>query len=455
MRRAAVVLLLFACGEEGTSEPSPGELSGGAATVFDTGIDAYSHAVPMLERDDERTFFKGRALFRDGWVIAPSSTDTRDGLGPIFNARSCVACHARDGRGRPPDEGEDMLSMLIRLSIPGRTAEGAPISEPTYGGQMQPQAILGVAFEGRPRVAYRAIDGRYDDGEPYALWRPIYSFEALSFGPLHAELRFSPRVAPSIFGLGLLEAIPEETLQAIADPEDADGDGISGRINLVFDVASGAPAIGRFGWKANQPSLRQQTAGAFNGDIGITSRLFPREDCPEVQAECRGATSGGEPELIDAILDNVVFYTQALAVPARRDVEEEQVVRGERVFRELGCAACHVPELVTGPHPDVPELGGQTIHPYSDLLLHDLGDELADGREDFEASGREWRTPPLWGIGLQATVSEHSFLLHDGRARGLEEAILWHGGEAEAAKLAFVALAADQRAELVRFLESL
>ena len=396
MRRSAPLLLvLAACG--GPDELPPEVFSGGDATVFDDTRDAYSHVLPAIGRDGERKFFRGRALFRDGWVTAPSSTDTRDGLGPVFNARSCIACHERDGRGRPPGSGEEMLSMLVRLSIPGQQPE------PTYGGQLQPQAVLGVPYEGRPTVTYEENDG---------LRHPIYGFEDLSFGAFHPDTQFSFRVAPSVYGLGLLEAIPAETIEALADPEDADGDGISGRTNRVLDVSTGRMVLGRFGWKANQPSLRQQAAGAFNGDIGITSSLFPAEDCPSAQTECANAPRGGAPELEDVILDSVAFYTQTIAVPARRDPELHQ--DGAELFERIGCADCHVPALETGAFDDVPELSGQTIRPYTDLLLHDMGPELADGRPDFDADGQEWRTPPLWGIGLLETVNGHGFLLHDG-----------------------------------------
>ncbi len=443
MKRQSIVwaLALVACGSEDFQSAS---FSGGEATVFDDTIDAFTRPVPTLDRDRERKFFRGRALFRDGWVTAPSSTDTRDGLGPVFNARSCVACHERDGRGRPPEVGEQMFSMLIRLSVPGASEQGAPLPEPVYGGQLQPQGVLGVPYEGRAQVAYEEQDG---------LRAPSYSFDDLSFGPLADDVLFSPRVAPPVFGLGLLEAVPEATIEALADPEDIDGDGISGRPNRVWDVQSNTLQLGRFGWKANQPSLRQQTAGAFNGDIGITSDLFPTEDCSEDQTECQSATRGGAPELLEVILDNVAFYTASLAVPARRAPQEHQ--EGEALFETFGCAACHIPSLQTGDYPELPELSNQLIHPFTDLLLHDLGPALADGRPDFEANGREWRTPPLWGIGLTQTVHGHSYLLHDGRARNLEEAILWHGGEAQASRDAFRDAASKDRAALIRFLESL
>ncbi len=455
-------LLLFAlgCGDSRgvahASGPAPAELSGGATTVHDTGRDAFSMPARNLTPERRSAFFVGNSFFKQNWVIAPASTAARDGLGPLFNARSCSACHFKDGRGRPPEPGEEMLSMLLRLSLPGADATtGAPLPEPTYGGQLQPHGVPGVPGEGRVRVAYEELPGSFADGTPYSLRQPTYRFESLSSGPLAADVLFSPRVAPHMIGMGLLEAIPEETIRALADPDDEDGDGIAGVVNEVWDVKRGRKALGRFGWKANQPTTEQQVAGAFHGDIGITSSLFPGEDRTPAQTEALAAASGGEPELSDHILQRVVFYSQTLAVPARRDVDDATVLEGERLFREAGCAKCHIPELTTGTLEGFPELSNQKIQPFTDLLLHDMGEGLADGREDFAATGSQWRTPPLWGIGLIETVNGHTTLLHDGRARNLSEAILWHGGEGEESKEAYRAMSAEERAALLRYLESL
>jgi CxxC motif-containing protein (DUF1111 family) len=263
----------------------------------------------------------------------------------------------------------------------------------------------------------------------------------------------SPRIAPAVFGVGLLEAVPEEVIVAAADPDDVDGDGVSGRPNRIVD-SDGDISLGRFGWKANVASVEQQTAGAFLGDVGITSSIHPTQDCTAAEVACRDAISGGEPELDDHKLGRVVFYTRTLAVPARRDVTVPDVVAGEAVFSSIGCASCHTPELQTG-DTDIVALRGQTIRPYTDLLLHDLGPGLADGRPDGLATGTEWRTPPLWGIGLVETVNGHTRFLHDGRARNLTEAVLWHGGEADGAQQRFRSLSASERAALIAFLESL
>lgn len=438
-----------------TTTPPGDPLSGGAGTVFDATISAFGQPARNLPLADRTRFFVGNALFNRDWVTAPSSTVGSDGLGPVFNARSCSGCHFRDGRGRPPlTDDESFIGLLFRLSIPGETPEGGPLPDPAYGGQLNQAGIIGVPGEGHASVVYEELPGSYGDGDPYTLRRPTYSFADLAFGPLPPDLRVSPRTAPFLIGLGLLEAVDAADVAGGADPDDANGDGVSGRVNQVWDVETQRATLGRFGWKANVPSLAQQNAGAFNGDIGITSSLFPDQNCPAVQTACLAAPNGGEPEVDDDKLAAVQFYTRFLAVPARRDVADDTVRRGEQLFTEVGCAACHLQTLVTSPDA-LPPLAAQVIHPYTDLLLHDMGAELSDDRPDFQAGGREWRTPPLWGIGLVPTVNNHLLLLHDGRARGFAEAILWHGGEAETAREAFRTLPRADRDALIRFLESL
>lgn len=423
--------------------------------MFDVTANAFGQPARNLPLDRRTAFFVGNALFNRNWVTAPASTEGSDGLGPVFNARSCSSCHFHDGRGRPPvDAEEPMVSLLIRLSVPGSDSDGGPLAEPTYGGQLGPRAILGVPAEGRAIVSYEEVAGTFGDGEPYSLRVPRYEL-VVAFGSPHPDLSISPRVAPFLIGLGLLTAVEEQTIVGLADEDDGNGDGVSGRPNRVWDRRRQTMALGRFGWKANQPTVEQQSAGAFLGDIGITSTLFPEEDCPESQLECRAAPSGGEPELDDLKLERVTFYTHLLAVPARRDVDDPGVRRGEALFASIGCASCHVPTLVTGELDGFPELADQTIHPYTDLLLHDMGEGLADHRPDYEADGFEWRTPPLWGIGLVETVNRHSLFLHDGRARGLAEALLWHGGEAQTSRERFRWLTRGDREALIRFLESL
>jgi CxxC motif-containing protein (DUF1111 family) len=409
--------------------------------------------------EDLRRFTFGNRVFNTNWVAAPASVDAFDGLGPVFNRVSCSACHTRDGRGRPPEtDGTPLESMLIRLSIPGSGEHGAPKPVPHYGDQLNEKALPGVPAEGRTVVHFNEQPGKYPDGTRYSLLVPHYEFADLAFGPLPPQTRISPRVAPPVFGLGLLEAVPEAEIRSHEDPQDTNHDGISGRVNEVWDAIDGRMALGRFGWKANQPSLRQQNAAAANGDIGITTRFFPHQNVADGQVAAAGAPSGAsgdEPEMKDEFFARLTFYVQTLAVPAARNVDDPTVRDGARLFAQVGCTACHTPTMTTGDYPDVPELAQQTIHPYSDLLLHDMGEALADGRDDFGATGDEWRTPPLWGIGLTQIVNRHTRFLHDGRARSLEEAVLWHDGEAHAAREHFVQLPHAQRAALLTFLEDL
>ena len=461
-----LALLAISCGSDGAGlEPQDVlvEESGGETTAFNTTRNAFSLSARNLTRDERRTFEVGDSFFNQNWVTAPSSTPARDGLGPTFNAASCSSCHGLDGRAQPPLSDDDpQRGLLIRLSLPPHLQEffapdappGAPVPDPMYGGQLQDRAINGVTREGRIVIAYTEVQGAYADGEPYVLIAPAYTIEDRAFGPLHPEIQISPRIAPAVFGVGLLEAIPEEAIRALVDPEDEDGDGISGRVNIVWDLMRERFTLGRFGWKATQPTVLQQAAGAFHGDIGITSPLFPEQNCTPVQEACASAPGGGDPEVPDERLQKVAFYNRTLAVPAARDRDDPEVERGAEFFFAASCHLCHTPQFTTGEH-SIGALSGQTIFPYTDLLLHDMGEGLADDRPVFDASGREWRTPPLWGIGLVETVNGHTRFLHDGRARNLAEAILWHGGEAEAAKEYFRNLPAEDREALIAFLESL
>jgi CxxC motif-containing protein (DUF1111 family) len=455
-----VFCLVAACGGEDAPAYEPGEeLSGGErATVFDSTREAMSRPIPGLNDDGQTFFGVGNSLFNRNWVTAPSSTEGIDGLGPTFNAISCSGCHFLDGRGRPPNPGEKMISALVRLSVPGVDEQGGPVGEPSYGGQLNPSGILGVPGEGTAVLTWDETRIQYGDGTWFQLRKPTITFTDLAFGPMAADVMTSLRTAPTTAGLGLLELVPEADILALADPDDADGDGISGRPNMVWDVEAGATRLGRLGWKANQPSMRQQSAGAFLGDIGITSPIFPAQNCPPAQTACATAPDGkgADPaELDERKLSRITYYGLTLAVPARRNVQDPQVLEGKRLFTDAGCAGCHTPVLKTGTAEAVPELANQTIRPFTDLLLHDMGEGLADGRPDFLADGREWRTPPLWGIGLSQIVNGHTLYLHDGRARNLSEAILWHGGEAESAREAFRTMPERERAALLAFLGSL
>lgn len=438
------------------SKPEPDEeMSAGETTVHETNRRAFSLPVANMPLERRGKFAVGHSFFNMPWVEAPASTRARDGLGPHFIGRSCTACHTHDGRAAPPEDGEQPMGLLLRLSIPGKDKYGGPKPEPTYGGQFNNQAIDGVKPEGLVDITYEEMPGRFADGTAYSLRKPVYRFTDLGYGDMHPETMVSPRIAQQIIGLGLLEAIPEKDILALADPDDRNGDGISGRPNRVWDAYVNDTRLGRFGWKANAASVAHQTAAAANGDMGITSRHFPAEECMPAQKDCEKAPHGGKPEINDRNLASLIFYTSTTAVPARRDVGDAQVLRGKQLFHQSQCIACHAPKHVTGTLKGFPELSNQTIRPYTDMLLHDMGEGLADHRPDFLASGREWRTPPLWGIGLIETVNGHTTYLHDGRARNLSEAILWHGGEAERSREFFADMSKEEREALLAFLKSL
>lgn len=455
--------LASACSSASTDRedpPEPGtELLGGATTVFDVSQNAFSFPARNLDKDAGEAFALGNHFFRRNWVTAPASISGNDGLGPTFNATSCDACHFKDGRGAPPTKPAELfVGLLVRLSVPGVDDHGAPLGDPAYGGQFNQNAILGVKAEGKVTVRYDEMPGAFADGAPYSLRKPTYEFSDLAYGVMASGIMTSPRVAQAMLGLGLLEAVPEQAVLALADPEDKDGDGVSGRPNMVWNQRASKATLGRFGWKASQPTVEQQAAGAFLGDIGITSSLGPTENCPVPQAACTAARSGGTPgapELSELKLDAVARYSATIAVPSRRDWMSPVVRRGERLFEGAGCGACHAPKLQTGMLERFPALSNQTIRPFTDLLLHDMGPDLADGRPDFLASGTEWRTAPLWGIGLVGSVNKHQFFLHDGRARGFAEAILWHGGEGARARDAFRTMTKVDRDALVAFLGDL
>jgi len=483
---AVLVLGLSLAGREGLAgnldpttdftKAEPGEaLPGGAATSRKrANRNAFSQSSANMSFERELDFKLGNGFFKRVWVSAPSSTQAADGLGPLYNARSCQRCHLKDGRGHPPNgnwPGDDAVSMFLRLSIPPQTAADREalashrqnvIPEPVYGGQLQDFAIQGHSAEGHMRIDYEELRVALSDGEAARLRKPHYSVTDLGYGPLHPQVMLSPRVAPPMIGLGLLEAIAETDILANADPDDRDGDGVSGRPNRVWSQEHDKVMLGRFGWKAGQPTINQQAAGAFDGDIGISVPLapFPAGDCTPPQEKCRAAPNGNSPQYDDLeapakVTDLVLFYARNLAVPARREVDDPAVLAGKKLFYESGCIACHRPKYLTRRDDRQPEQSGQLIWPYTDLLLHDMGEGLADNRPEGVADGREWRTPPLWGIGLTKTVSGHTYFLHDGRARSLLEAILWHGGEAAAARERVVAMPKADRDNLLRFLNSL
>ena len=447
-------------------------MQGGAGTSRKkVNQDAFSHSSANISFEEEGTFKLGNGIFKKVWVSSPSSTQASDGLGPFFNSRACQNCHLKDGRGHPPEGADASASMFLRLARAAETEEekaavarhdALNFPDPVYGGQLQDLAVPGLAAEGRMKIDYTELPVTLGDGSTVSLRKPSYSVDALGFGPLAATTTLSPRVTPQMIGLGLVEQIHPADILAKADPDDRDGDGISGKPSLVHDKKGGELTLGRFGWKAQTPSIRQQAADAFAGDMGISTPDVPKHwgDCTEGQAPCLAMPNGvqerlGAVEAPDPVMDLVTFYAQNLAVPARRDIDRPAVLRGKQLFYESGCASCHTPKFVTRRDAPNKAQSFQLIWPNSDFLLHDMGEGLADGQQVGEASGREWRTAPLWGIGLTSRVNGHTLFLHDGRARNFSEAILWHGGEAQKSRDAFAALSREDREALVKFLESL
>jgi CxxC motif-containing protein (DUF1111 family) len=449
-------------------------LPGGSATNtrrFDR--EAFSQPSQNMSFADRSDFFIGNGFFKRLWVSSPSSTTSADGLGPLYNARACQRCHLKDGRGHPPENADDSaVSMFLRVSIPPQTQEQANairdhliniVPEPTYGGQLQDIAVPGHAAEGQLHIAYEEIEVAFGDGSVASLRKPTYAFVDLGYGDMHPDAMFSPRVTPPMIGLGLLEAISEEDILASADPEDRNNDGISGTAKYIWSRAEERVMLARFGWKAGNATIVDQSSDAMAGDIGISNPLFPAHggDCTQNQASCLNAPhgvggAGGPLEASADVMEKIIFYSRNLAVPARRNASDDNVLQGKELFYQSGCTSCHTPKHATRTDESIaPALRGQLIWPYTDLLLHDMGEGLADGRPEGTATGSEWRTTPLWGIGFTQTVNGHSFFLHDGRARNLTEAILWHGGEAMAARETFRTMEKEDRDAMIAFLESL
>ncbi|MCV6601611.1 MAG: c-type cytochrome [Cohaesibacter sp.] len=447
-------------------------LSAGKATgSAQPAAKAYSQANKPMSREDRQWFQLGFSIFKKLWVSSPASTKASDGLGPLFNARSCLRCHPANGRGHPPDPGEiDARTFLIRLSVPASTKQekarlaskdANAIPHPVYGGQLQDRALPGLPPEARVNVRYESVPVTLADGEVIKLRKPTFSLTDFGYGD-PGEMLTSPRIATAMIGLGLIDAIHPVDLISQADEEDRDGDGISGKVNWVKDKRSGEIVPGRFGWKATEPNVYQQSSHASVGDIGLSVPILPNHfgDCTDAQDICARFPHGGQDnlgglEIPPVPLDMMVFYTANLAVPERRDVDDVKVLEGKKIFHEAGCASCHRPKYVTRRDAALKQHQFQLIWPYSDFLLHDMGPDLSDNRPIADASGSEWRTAPLWGIGLAKDVASDATFLHDGRARTLLEAVLWHGGEAQKARDHVVGLQRAQREALLAFLNSL
>jgi CxxC motif-containing protein (DUF1111 family) len=447
----SLVAIGYACVEpdsENTTSYSEW-LSGGSQTIFDNGAGAFSAMFPSISAAHEKVHGVGDAAFEQTFVTAPAPINP--GLGPIFNNVSCTSCHINDGRGKPPAGSEQISSLLIRVSIPGADHHGGPNPVPGFGLQLQQRSVYGKPAEAQVLITYTEKTYAFVDGEVYTLRFPQYVLQS-PYQAMPADLLMSPRIAPPVFGLGLLQAIAEADILALADPDDHNEDGISGKPNYVWNVMEGKKTLGRFGWKASNPTVLQQSAGAYNEDMGITNFVFPRESAYD---QSQHDELLDEYEVSDSILHSVEFYVRTLAVPSRRAADNSVVLDGKKIFMEAKCAACHVPKLRTTTDVAFKEVSNQVIFPYTDLLLHDMGPDLADGRPDFDADGQEWRTSPLWGIGLTRIVNGHQNFLHDGRARTLIEAIMWHGGEALQSKDYVSSLSNADRNALIKFIESL
>jgi CxxC motif-containing protein (DUF1111 family) len=441
--------------------------SGGTNTVNQRDALAFHQPSPALSPAEAQYHAAGRVSFEQLFGLQQ--------LAPLWNSNTCGGCHVNGGRS-PLGSNPAIPQLLFRVSAPGMADDGGPNPVPGIGGQIQPFAIvngaLGIGPEGTVSTTYAEQLQTFADGLGYSLRTPTYTPSVA----LPAGTMLSPRIGSQVAGLGLLEAVPEQDILNLADPTDSDHDGITGRPNRVWDAALQQPVLGRFGWKANQPNLLQQAAAAFNGDLGITSPFFPLEsNVPGGGRNKKGPgvplPSGGLSSLTAAAavlrsntttptdidtdgLFSTAFYTGTLAVPARRNASDPQVVAGQALFVSAKCAACHTPTLRTSSLAPY-GLGGQTIHPYTDLLLHDMGPGLADNRPDFLASGSEWRTAPLWGLGLSATTSNHTNYLHDGRARNVLEAVMWHAGEGDFSRRYVAQLSQKDRDALVAFVNSL
>ena len=425
-------------------------LSGGKATIFDESSHAFTNAIEGMSARDERAHELGDQAFEVKFVAPPATVF--GGLGSIFNNVSCINCHRNDGEGFP-STGSATSGLLMRISQAGTDAHGGPLAVDGYGTQIQDVSVLGYKPEANVQITYTEIPFVYPDGTESSLRKPSYALLNPYF-PITVAYMLSPRLAPPVVGLGLIDNIPESTIRGFVDEGDKNGDGITGKVNMVYDPSTGETKIGRYGLKANTPTLLLQVANAYQQDLGITSFINPNESSYG-QQQWPAATDQGKPELPDSILNFTTFYIRTLAVPARRNITDPDVQAGSAIFNQINCSGCHRPTIMTGPDLHLPQLSGQRIHPYTDVLLHDMGEGLSDDRPDFLATGREWRTQPLWGLGLLQKTTGTAFYLHDGRARSIEEAILWHDGEAAKSKQAFTALSKSERAQLMKFLNSL
>ncbi|MSQ58707.1 MAG: c-type cytochrome [Betaproteobacteria bacterium] len=470
---AAAVLALAPAGASLAPALPAQALSGGVLTNPEQGRLAYSIPTALLTAQQGEAFALGKRMFQNRWAFFWFE-QAEWGRGPTSNAQACTTCHAGNGRGAAPGteaanlDGPDgptldshipvrfepAPNLVIRVSMKGEGPHGGPLPHPHYGDQLQNFGVKGVVpIEANFSVQWNEHAVTLVDGEAVSLRSPKIILSDLAYGPLGDDVMVAARLAPPVIGLGLLEAVPSETLLVLAKASKPAG--IQGRPNYVWEPEQKKTVIGRFGLKANHPTLKEQVAAAFLNDLGLSTPFYPDQNCPPIQKSCQEQMVSGRPEITALRLASTVTYLQSLSVPARRDLDNPQVQRGEALFAQAHCTACHVPELKTGEHPQFPQAANQTIRPYTDLLLHDMGEGLDDHRPDFQASGRDWRTPPLWGIGLSESVNGANAFLHDGRARNFTEAVLWHGGEAEISRKAFAEMTKSDREAVVAFLRSL
>lgn len=444
-----IIICVSSCATSESEEILQGEMAGGATTVFIHGSKAFSLPAPNLSKENLTKHMAGDVAFEATFVSNPSPVN--GGLGPVFNNNSCVACHTTDGRAVFPSDINALSGIFLKISIPGKDAHNAPLPVPGFGTQLQHQSIYGYAKEARLAVTFEEKAVVLADGTIVTLRKPVFSIVD-PYAPLPLNVLTSARIGMPVFGLGLLEAIPEISILANADETDKNNDSISGKPNYVWDPTQNKMALGRFGWKAGSASILLQSAGAYNEDMGLTNPLRPVESS---YGQTNGDAASVDVELLQQSLDDVTFYCQTLGVPATRGTSDPIVIKGRKIFDKLNCNGCHTPSFTTGTNTSLSEVSNQKIYPYTDMLLHDMGEDLADNREEFDASGREWKTRPLWGIGLTEITSGHTNFLHDGRARNITEAILWHGGEAEPSKEGFRKLSKADRDDLLKFINAL
>jgi len=472
--------LLMGCSEHSAPKFQAEELApGGQMTVKELKGLSYIYPGDNISSMEKLNFWSGFSFFRDPWVIAPASTTSRDGLGPLFSTRSCIACHDAGSRGPLSSAGESLpISLVIKFGKKDNYLAQSELSfsDPSYGDQLQPRGLpikhpvmdKKVVGEASLNLTYSIIEGSFADGTPYQLRKPHYQLTNLAYGELASHIGLTPRFAPNIYGTGLLDAIKQDDLLALEDVDDNDNDGISAKYNRVVDVATQEVKIGRFGLKANHPNLAQQVAAAFRNDIGITNHLFPSESCTAKQLRCKQVATLTTPkasitvtgrehelEINERLFNLVVTFNQLIGVPPARNLQNPITQSGRALFYRVGCSQCHQPSYQTDQAYPIKALANQTIWPYTDLALHDMGEGLADGVIDNKATGREWRTAPLWGIGLQQKNTNRSEFLHDGRARSISEAILWHGGEAKTAQQKYLQLTKVERDALHVFIQSI